>query len=285
VRKTWAIVLAALVVGAGLAAAAPTGGPEAPTPPRKRGAREGSADCSACHVENRWSEVRFNHEKTGFPLSGEHSRVSCRACHRQDFKARIPDTCAGCHRDRHASEFGMHCEGCHDASSWRAVLFFGDGHRRTSFPLTGKHAVIPCQECHGNMRDRTFQRAPLPCVGCHRPDFDSAAMKSIDHTAAGFGTECLGCHNTWSFFPARFAAHDNCFEVSRGSQRVFRCLQCHSSTAGLTLTGMCNTQTTTCNGCHSHECAKSDQQHATLNVMGYACVNQKCYECHQTDGR
>jgi hypothetical protein len=291
VRRTLVLLAAIAALAASATAAAPAApagpagpaGPGAPVVPRKRPAREGNTDCGACHVESRWSEVRFNHEKTGFPLGGAHTRFSCRGCHRQDFKTRVPDTCAGCHRDRHAGEFGLHCEGCHEDSSWRAVLFFGDGHRRTSFPLTGKHSVIPCQECHGNMRDRTFERAPLPCVGCHRPDFDGARLTSIDHVAAGFGTDCQSCHDTWSFFPARFAAHDVCFEVSKGSHRPFRCQQCHSSIAGLAQIGQCTSPTITCTSCHSHECARTEKQHTT--VMGYACVDAKCYECHPNAGR
>jgi hypothetical protein len=281
------LVLAVLLLSADLAPAAPPA-PDLPMAVRKRAAREANTDCGACHVENRWSEVRFNHAKTGFPLAGKHADVRCRGCHRQDFRVRVPDTCAGCHRDRHAGEFGLHCEGCHDDSSWQAALFFGEGHRSTSFPLTGKHAVIPCQECHGNMRDRAFERSPLPCVGCHRPDFDNAKATSIDHVAFGFGTDCQSCHDTWSFFPARFAEHDTCFEISKGPHRVDRCLQCHSSTSGLMFTGACVTQTaicTTCicSSCHSHDCARSAKQHT--NVMGYACVDQKCYECHIAAGR
>lgn len=247
------------------------------------GSSSGKVDCGACHVESGWSEVRFNHSRTGFPLHGAHSLVACRACHRQNFDVPIPDTCAGCHRDRHASEFGAHCEGCHTDVDWRAALFASNGHRGTGFPLLGRHATIPCQECHGNLRDRAFDRAPLPCVGCHRADFNAAKLKSIDHQAAQFGTDCQACHNTLTFFPARFSAHDLCFELSASPHRPFRCQQCHTSVAGLMLTGTCNTQTTTCTSCHSHDCARSDRQHT--NVMGYACVNAKCYQCHQRAGK
>jgi hypothetical protein len=277
----------AAVLAASLLAGAPARGEPPPAKPApraaRRTAREINTDCGACHVESRWSEVRFNHERTGFPLAGVHATLTCQACHAQDFRERIPDTCAGCHRDRHVGELGLHCEGCHDQKSWRATLFRADGHRGTGFPLTGKHAAIPCQECHGNMRDQVFDQAPKPCVSCHRADFDSAGLKSLDHTAAGFGLDCQGCHSTVKFFPARFAAHDLCFEVSKGPHRPFRCQQCHTSVAGLQLTGTCNTQTTACASCHTHECARSDLVHP--NVPGYACVSEKCYQCHQQAGK
>ncbi|MCI0522615.1 MAG: cytochrome C, partial [Bacteroidales bacterium] len=39
------------------------------------------AGCITCHVENRWSEVKFDHNLTGYTLTGAHSRQGCRACH------------------------------------------------------------------------------------------------------------------------------------------------------------------------------------------------------------
>ncbi len=238
-----------------------------------------TTDCDGCHLESRWSEVRFDHNRTLFPLKGAHVRASCRACHRTGFEAALPNACAGCHRDRHAGTLGLHCEGCHGETDWRAVLFWAGGHSNTRFPLVGKHGAIPCQDCHGNLRDRTFSPVAVACVSCHRMDYDSAKMRSIDHNAAGFSPECQGCHDTWSFFPARFEAHDVCFRLSAGSHRSIRCLQCHTSITGLALTGACSTQTTTCITCHAHTCARSAQQHKT--VMGYSCADQRCYQCHQ----
>ena len=302
--KTLFVVLAIVLAGAGSVAATPKARTSTATAPSKVSAPapapvptpatsavpaapapaahpaiSGKSDCGSCHNEIRWSEVRFDHDRTGFALEGAHGQTSCRSCHRRDFRAHVADTCAGCHRDRHAGSLGAHCEGCHGETDWHAVAFWADGHRNTRFPLVGKHGAIPCQECHGNMRDRTFSPTSVACVACHRADFDGAALKSIDHVAVGFGTECQTCHSTTSFFPARFDAHDLCFVVSTGSHRGLRCAQCHSSTVGLRLNGACNTQTTTCTSCHTHDCSRSDPLHA--NVMGYACANQKCYQCHQ----
>jgi hypothetical protein len=235
--------------------------------------------CSACHVVASWSQVRFNHDPTGFPLRGAHQEVKCRDCHRQDFAVKVADSCSGCHRDRHSGEFGQRCEGCHDDTSWRP-LFQADAHRRGNFPLVGKHALIPCQECHGNLRDRTFTRAPLGCLGCHRVDYERAKLTSIDHAAAHFGTDCQSCHDSWRFTGARFEGHDPCFPISAGSHRGITCLKCHTSLTTFAIGGGCNTRTAACASCHSHECARSDQQH--VNVMGYECRDRKCYECHRS---
>jgi hypothetical protein len=278
-RLAAAILAASLVVmGAGGALAAP---PAVPRAARQATSVAGTAasKCASCHVESSWSPARFDHERTGFTLREAHARIACISCHTQDFKARIADTCAGCHRDRHRGELGLHCEGCHDEKTFKTSLFGPDTHRRTSFPLTGKHAVIPCRECHGDLRDMTFSRAPVACVGCHRGDYDGAALRSIDHVAAGFDVNCQGCHSTWRFSPARFEAHDVCFIVSAGPHRAIRCTQCHTTLAGVSVTGTCTSNTSRCINCHAHECARSDQRH--VNVMGYSCTDRKCFECHQ----
>ena len=207
--------------------------------------------CNSCHVESGWSQVQFITNGPGLPLREAHAQVACRDCHPQDFKTRVADTCSGCHRDRHRGELGLHCEGCHDEKTWRTSLFGPDTHRLTSFPLSGKHAVIPCRECHGDLRDMTFSRAPLTCVGCHRGDYDAAALRSIDYVAAGFDVNCQTCHNTWKFSPARFEAHDSCFVLSSGPHRAIRCQQCHTSLAGVALAGTCNSGTSRCIGCHA----------------------------------
>jgi hypothetical protein len=249
--------------------------PRAPAP-----AGPPATDCAACHVETSWSQVRFDHDRTGYPLVGAHAKVTCAACHQHGFRARVPETCAGCHRDRHAGEFGLHCEGCHDEKQWTGALFGPEAHRSTSFPLTGQHAVIPCRECHGDMRDRTFSQAPLGCVACHQKDYNNAALTSVDHVASHFDTNCQACHNTWSYFPARFEAHDLCFVVASGPHHPIRCAQCHTRVAGLVVTGACNTQSYTCTGCHDHACARSDQVHSSPAVNGYNCNDPKCYQCH-----
>jgi hypothetical protein len=254
--------------------------PPRAAPSATPGKETAATNCAACHVESSWSEVRFNHDRTGYPLAGAHAKVTCQACHPTGFRARVSELCSGCHRDRHAGEFGLHCEGCHEATRWAEALFGPDAHRSTAFPLTGRHALIPCRECHGDMRDRTFSQTPLACVACHRKDYDNAALTSLDHAASHFDTNCQACHNTWSYFPARFDAHERCFVLSSGPHAPIRCAQCHTRAAGLVVTGACSTQNTTCTSCHAHSCARSDQEHQSVINYGYSCNDTKCYQCH-----
>jgi hypothetical protein len=239
--------------------------------------------CVACHGVTGWEKVRFNHDPTGFPLRGAHQTVVCGGCHPNGFEVPVADTCAGCHRDRHGGEFGASCEGCHDDKSWRP-LFQADAHRRTNFPLTGKHGLIPCQQCHGNMRDKSFGRAAVRCIACHQGDLDRTKVTSIDHAAAGFSPECQTCHGTSRFWPARLDQHAACFRIASGAHHGIRCLGCHTSLpAGASFTGTCATGTFTCSSCHAHSCPRSDTQHT--NVMGYSCSDPKCYECHKLTGQ
>jgi hypothetical protein len=283
-RQRDRVALALLIFAAGLAAASAGGAGAAPASVRPPSLRKGGevTRCAACHVVEGWEKVRFNHDPTGFPLRGAHLEVACGGCHTRGFGVPVADSCAGCHRDRHGGELGMHCEGCHDDRSWRP-LFQADGHRRTNFPLVGKHALIPCQECHGNMRDRTFSRAPLGCVACHQAAYDQTRLTSIDHAAAGFGLDCQTCHSTWRFWPARLDRHESCFRISSGPHHGIRCLGCHTSLGSVAFTGACATGTFTCSACHTHACARTDQQHT--DVMGYECRDGKCYECHKITGQ
>jgi hypothetical protein len=231
--------------------------------------------CAACHTEESWTAVRFAHERTGFALEGRHVSVGCKACHPAGFAAPVKGACAACHRDPHAGELGTRCAGCHDASSWRS-RFGADAHRRTSFPLSGRHAFIPCEECHGDRRDRGFSRSTVDCLACHESDYVRATAVSIDHAALGFGTRCGGCHSAWRFSDATFPGHDRCFLLSAGPHARIRCLGCHTRLAGVAASA-CGTGTAACTRCHA--CADVTARHA--GVLGFQCADRKCYECHR----
>jgi hypothetical protein len=234
--------------------------------------------CEACHSPAGWTPVSVDHSRTGFPLEGRHLRASCRSCHgsSQDFSAPVATSCAACHKDVHTGEFGSRCASCHDPFAW-ASRFGADAHRATNFPLTGRHAAIPCEECHLNQRDRKFTRATVDCYACHQADYARTAGTALDHVRAGFGTDCKSCHFPTRFKGARFAAHDACFQISAGKHAGIGCLDCHSTVTSFTASGTCSTNTADCMRCHS--CSHTTQTHA--KVGGFQCRNRKCYECHQ----
>lgn len=44
----------------------------------------GRTECQACHTPFDWKKTTFDHEKTGFPLTGAHRNVQCSECHRAE---------------------------------------------------------------------------------------------------------------------------------------------------------------------------------------------------------
>jgi hypothetical protein len=252
--------------------------PAADLAPRPPGAHGGETRCAACHTAEGWKQVSFSHDRTGFPLTGRHRDVTCAACHPQgDLSRPVARACAACHRDVHAQRLGQRCDRCHDTGSWKEASFGPDAHRRTAFPLTGRHALLPCEECHGDRRDRAFARQVSPCLGCHQADFLRTATAAVDHAAAGFPPDCRGCHGAWSFAPAAFPAHEACFSIRSGPHAGIRCRECHTTipaiVAGQPLA--CASGTADCLRCHGNV----DAAHA--GVPGYQRSNLRCYECHR----
>lgn len=45
-------------------------------------ANGGSGVCANCHGFENWKPVKFDHEKTAFPLKGAHEKVACSGCHK-----------------------------------------------------------------------------------------------------------------------------------------------------------------------------------------------------------
>jgi hypothetical protein len=235
--------------------------------------------CEACHSASAWTPVTFDHSRTGFPLEGRHLFASCRGCHGSSitFREPLPTNCAACHRDVHTGEFGNRCASCHDARDWTS-RFGPDAHRRTNFPLTGRHAAIPCEECHLDQRDRSFTRAAVDCLACHQLDYLRTVGTAVDHARAGFGTDCKSCHFPDRFKGGRFPAHERCFQIANGPHARIACLNCHTSLAAVIATGTCSTNTADCLRCHL--CTPTTQQHANPPVIAFQCKDRKCYECH-----
>lgn len=278
------LLLAALASPAGAAAPAPKPVPLPPPPgasrpdlrPTPPATMHGETRCERCHTPEQWGDVAFAHERTGFPLRAEHKKVGCKACHPVDFQRPLAHDCGSCHRDPHRGQLGIQCQGCHDETSWKS-RFDADAHRRTGFPLTGRHAFLACEECHGNRLNRGFARAASTCADCHQRDL-ARGQAVIDH--GGFGTDCRRCHSPWRFQNAFFPDHEKCFAIGGGPHAGIACLGCHTSLTGTTATGACFTDTAACTRCHQ----VPEMQAKHLSVLGFPSgppYDRKCYECHR----
>lgn len=249
-------------------------------------APEGSPRCDGCHGAESWVTTRFVHERTGFELTGRHRTTRCADCHGTDTHRPLAQTCASCHQDPHGQQFGLQCSSCHSTDNFAAPRFQVDAHRRTNFPLSGRHGALPCDECHVEKRERSFTRAVVDCATCHQRDVVRANTITVDHTRwpfTGTGNGCRTCHTPVSFKPATFASHDACFPITRGTHAAVQCVQCHQSINGAVFRPDCSgTAPLFCQTCHAHQAGPMKDLHDKKGVRGYEHSGAKCYACHRT---
>ncbi|MBK9109664.1 MAG: cytochrome c family protein [Saprospiraceae bacterium] len=140
-------------------------------------------NCKACHSEESWQMVHFDHNLTGFSLEGAHKNLKCMDCH----KLKLGETgdsyknlitleriCVGCHEDIHNRQFDLNgitdCQSCHNYEKWKPSKF---EHNTARFKLEGKHAELECKACHTAIvkAGKTFihyRLNKLECIDCHR---------------------------------------------------------------------------------------------------------------------
>ncbi len=82
-------------------------------------------ECRDCHRPDRWRIIRFDHDVTGYPLTGRHRVTRCTDCHRNEQFIGVRSDCFTCHAfDRPRTQDHLTllaCEDCHTTTSWRAV--------------------------------------------------------------------------------------------------------------------------------------------------------------------
>ncbi|MDH5759462.1 MAG: hypothetical protein OEZ65_07715 [Gemmatimonadota bacterium] len=163
-----------------------------------------SLDCGSCHTPRSWTHLRdpldFRHDSdTEFPLEGAHRTLVCRGCHldlRFDEPQASPSDCMACHLDIHQGRMSDTCTACHTTTSFLHL----DGeflHAASSFPLTGAHRQIDCEQCHADDRGGAYSPLPTECIACHQAEY--LATTTIDHVAAGYTTDCTRCHSEVAF--------------------------------------------------------------------------------------
>lgn len=195
--------------------------------------------CLSCHTMANWRPpARFDHGRTGFPLTGRHGTVGCASCHkpRSDALAADPDRqftvfrglahqrCSDCHKDPHQGRFGPTCQSCHSTAGWKEGARAGFDHGRTGFPLTGRHRNVACASCHrarGSSGETVFTRmAHAKCTDCHK-----------DPHQGRLGATCQSCHSTagWQMAGVRSGFdHSRTGFPLRGQHSKVGCQKCHT---------------------------------------------------------
>jgi hypothetical protein len=264
-----------------------------------------SSTCTNCHgIDSFKPAVKFDHQKTKYPLVGKHQQVECARCHKietvegkkyQAFAGLHYDNCTGCHLDQHQGKFGQNCRECHSEESFHSVAGMNDfDHNKTNFPLVDKHVTVNCKSCHkGSFTD------PLKhtrCSDCHIDYHRSQFAKE------GVSPDCSSCHSTRGFTGSSFTIlqHNEGRFPLAGAHLATPCFECHKKTEKWEFRDI---------GIHCADCHKDihepaiDQRHypekdcrrchtmnrwdevtfnhsATKFELTGAHVNQNCRQCH-----
>lgn len=205
--------------------------------------------CTDCHTDNNWKEIRFDHNKTKYPLRGKHGEVACKECHAEDRYKNTPLDCYSCHKkdDKHKGQEGTKCDECHNERTWKKTPF---DHNKSRFPLVGKHETTECKKCHTTP---AFKDAPMDCYSCHKKD---------DKHKGSYGEKCETCHaeRDWKTIVFDHELHTK-YLLFGGHLRA-KCESCHKGHLYKDKTP------TDCHTCH-----KKDDVHK-------ARFGEKCVSCH-----
>lgn len=224
-------------------------------------------DCSRCHTTTAWEPADFDHDQSGFPLTGAHTSVSCMDCHAGGFTGTSTE-CFACHEsdfnsagdpDHAGGNFPHTCATCHNTDAWEPADI---DHNLTQFPLTGAHLAVTCEQCH----QAGYTGTPMDCMACHGDDYNSVV--DPNHVLNGFDPNCTVCHNTSAWSPATFDHSQTLFPLT-GAHLAINCIDCHGN--GYAGTAM------DCFSCHGDDYAGvTDPNHAQNNF------DHDCTTCHST---
>lgn len=219
--------------------------------------------CASCHSVQGWRHIRNAeqdrgfHQKTRYPLEGEHLEVACKSCHGPfpgrpaKFKNLAFGACTDCHADAHLGQLSAPksakatCDGCHSLEGFSPASYELERHQQTGFPLSGAHTVASCRGCHPTsaalqakvpaslkaklQREQrpvlvsltrfTSDASPKDCVACH----------ADPHKGQLDAKPCEACHRTERFSAVTFDhAKDSRFPLV-GAHQKLECSKCHGA--------------------------------------------------------
>ena len=225
-----------------------------------------STSCYACHPTGS-KDGSFDHNKSGFPLTGAHITTACTDCHTSGY-AGTSNVCASCHTNNYnqtsnpkhaANNISNDCAICHTTNpGWKPATF---PTHNSYYVLAGAHVSKSCDDCHkGN-----YTTTPNTCAGCHTNDFNQTTKPN--HTTSQFPKTCETCHSQSAWIPSTFN-HTSVYPLT-GSHITVPCADCHK-------TGYVNTPNT-CAGCHTTDYNQTANPNHTV-----AKFPKTCETCHST---
>jgi hypothetical protein len=212
-------------------------------------------------------------------------------------------------RHRASLTDGLDCSACHTPDSWKSMSTVsgssGFDHSRTGFPLSQRHASVPCAGCHRSDRaitrqcsgchtdahachqrtaENTWSAVPADCFACHAADYRRPDIHPLHVGVAGdpaqppFPRDCAQCHRATGWLPAFVRAE----VLSAGlalrapaehdrsfllSQGPHRGVDCANCHGSAATPGAVR-----CTGCHAHDELKLRQDHPGMAAIGSACL-------------
>ncbi|WP_430932232.1 hypothetical protein [Saccharicrinis sp. 156] len=230
---------------------------------------EKGTDCRTCHSTEDWSFVStsFNHDSTGFVLTGQHRFARCTDCHTSLAFSEAQSSCVSCHTDLHAGTVGLDCNRCHETNSW-LVQNTLELHEQSRFPLLGAHKVVDCADCHTAASHLQFEPLGSECIDCHQKDYQ--ATTNPNHVQTGFSTNCIDCHRIDAFEWSASGINHAFFPLTKG-HALNDCAACHTN-------NLTEPLSTDCFSCHlSDYTLTTNPSHQSLDF------DYDCTQCHTTD--
>ncbi len=241
--------------------------------------------CGTCHGAIRWLGLPRRiglraHERTPFPLVGEHLEADCDGCHDpgrprdERFRQLTFDACSSCHQDPHpgglTAQAGGDCASCHSERGFAPTTFGFAAHtaEATGFALDGLHTAVACAGCHSDARPRLdWQVAETTCASCHdNPHGDQFATEMAQGG-------CAQCHRTSGWDRPNI---DHSTWPLDGAHELVACNGCHSPSEEDRRTGQGASYrgvARECAGCHADE-------HAGQFTL--QAPRRECTDCHST---
>ncbi len=194
--------------------------------------------CEPCHTTAGFSPTSFGveaHQTSRFELTGAHEAAPCGTCHKSPpprLDWQVPKSaCADCHENPHGTRFAAEmkqdgCATCHSSVAWDMPHVAHE-----TWPLTGKHASVRCDQCHTpTAADRqaghgeSYKDAPRECEACH-DDVHLGQFRLSDPV-----TSCEGCHATATFKIPNFDHPARTGYALIGQHQRVACAACHLPT-------------------------------------------------------
>ncbi len=227
--------------------------------------------CSKCHSTKSWQLDKtiysFDHNSTKLPLTGQHTEVDCRQCHKSLIFRDARTECSDCHNDIHQATVGLDCFRCHTPASWLVSNITGI-HMLSRFPLLGAHKTADCKDCHKSESLVRFDVLGVNCIDCHRKNYESTTQP--DHLAAGFSEDCIYCHSINAFQWGGAGFNHSFFPLTGGHSQT-ACADCHKGGNYVSLSKECYS---------CHQTAYDNTTNPDHKALGFPAT---CEICHSLE--